>query len=241
MIVPYLGEKSKFSSFIIPHVPLDIKTYVEPFGGMFGVFFGLDFSKYSGVKFVYNDVNFLNFNLFNQFRNDEDFYSRIKDIKVSKDQYLQSIKDITLNSDLTKLAIDWLIVLSCSSPYQVGKDSWRGDGEFEIFKLKWKAYKYHIGRISEIENSDYLDTISKWDSPDTFFYIDPPYYGKEKYYINHNFSEQSHEELSKILNSIKGRFLLSYYYFDGIEELYKDCYFDMKKTFMGTEYLIKNY
>ena len=38
MIVPYLGEKSKFSNFIKPNIPTDIKTYVEPFGGMFGIF-----------------------------------------------------------------------------------------------------------------------------------------------------------------------------------------------------------
>ena len=40
---------------------------------------------------------------------------------------------------------------------------------------------------------------------------------------------------------IKGKFLLSYYYFDGIEDLYKGCEFISKKTIMGTEYLIKNY
>ena len=34
MLIPYLGEKSKFASFIVPNVPNDISTYVEPFGGM---------------------------------------------------------------------------------------------------------------------------------------------------------------------------------------------------------------
>ena len=68
MIVPYLGEKSKFSNFIIPNIPTDISTYVEPFGGMFGIFFSLDFSKYKDTKFVYNDVNYLNYNLFNFLR-----------------------------------------------------------------------------------------------------------------------------------------------------------------------------
>jgi site-specific DNA-adenine methylase len=41
MLIPYLGEKSKFASFIVPNVPNDISTYVEPFGGMFGIFFAL--------------------------------------------------------------------------------------------------------------------------------------------------------------------------------------------------------
>ena len=65
--------------------------------------------------------------------------------------------------------------------------------------------------------------------------------GKEKYYINHDFCETSHKELAKKLNNIKGKFLLSYYNFDGLEDLYQNCRFDKKMTIMGTEYIIMNY
>jgi DNA adenine methylase len=241
MLIPYLGEKSKFSNFIIPNIPKDFKTYVEPFGGMFGIFFGLDFSKYKDVKFIYNDVNFLNYNLFNQLKTDSDFLSKIRDIKVDKDNYLQSIKNLTLNKDLTQLAIDWLIVLTCSSPYEIGRDSWRGDTEFQVFKIKYRAYKYHIDKITSVENLNYIELIKKWDSESTFFYVDPPYMGKEKYYINHDFTENSHKELASVLNNITGRFCLSYYHFDGLEELYPNCKFESKMTIMGTEYIIMNY
>ncbi len=241
MIVPYLGEKSKFSNFIKPNIPSDIKTYVEPFGGMFGIFFSLDFSKFRNVEFVYNDVNYLNYNLFNFLRYNNDFISKIEDIVVDKDKYLKSLKSITLNKDNLQLAIDWLIVLCCSSPYEIGKDSWRSDSEFEIFKLKFKAYKYHLDRVDSILNLDYKEVIEKYDSESTFFYIDPPYMGKERYYINHNFTENSHKELANILNNIKGRFLLSYYYFNGLEKLYENCRFDSKMTIMGTELIIMNF
>jgi len=241
MIVPYLGEKSKFSNFIKPNIPSDIKTYVEPFGGMFGIFFSLDFSKYKDVKFVYNDVNYLNYNLFNYLRYNDDFIKLISDIKVDKSKYLESLKSITLNENKLKLAIDWLIVLCCSSPYEVGKDSWRNDSEFEIFKLKFKAYKYHLDKVNNIHNLDYKEVIEKYDSPSTFFYVDPPYMGKERHYINHGFSGESHIELAKILNNIKGKFLLSYYYFNGLEKLYENCRFDSKMTIMGTELIIMNF
>jgi DNA adenine methylase len=241
MIVPYLGEKSKFSNFIKPNIPSDIKTYVEPFGGMFGIFFSLDFSKFRNVEFVYNDVNYLNYNLFNFLRYNNDFISKIEDIVVDKDKYLKSLKSITLNKDNLQLAIDWLIVLCCSSPYEIGKDSWRSDSEFEIFKLKFKAYKYHLDQVDNILNLDYKEVIEKYDSESTFFYIDPPYMGKERYYINHNFTENSHKELANILNNIKGRFLLSYYYFNGLEKLYENCRFDSKMTIMGTELIIMNF
>jgi len=241
MLIPYLGNKEKFSNFITPNIPSDISTFVEPFAGMFGVFFSLDFSKYRDVKFIYNDINHLNYNLFDLLIYDKRFIEIVKGIKVDKERYQKALKEIFTETDRMTFAINWLIVLTCSAPNEIGKDSWRGDTEFEVFKLKWKAYEPHLNKISEILNLDYKQLINEYDSKDTFFYLDPPYMGKEKYYINHDFDENSHYELSSILNRIKGRFALSYYYFDGIEELYPNCRFESKKTIMGTEWLIMNY
>jgi DNA adenine methylase len=241
MLIPYLGNKEKFSNFITPNIPSDISTYVEPFGGAMGVFFSLDFSKFRDVKFIYNDINNLNHNLFYLLRYDRRFIEIIKGINVDKEYYEKAIKEIFTETDNMTKAINWLITLTCSAPNSIGKDSWRGDMEFEVFKLKWKAYEPHLMKISEILNEDYKEVIQKYDSKDTFFYLDPPYMGREKYYINHDFDEKSHYELASILNSIEGRFALSYYYFDGIEELYENCRFEQKKTIMGTEWLIMNY
>lgn len=240
MLIPYLGEKSKFASFITPNIPKDISTYVEPFGGMFGVFFSLNFTKYRNVNFIYNDANNLNYLLFKSLKSNK-FIELVKSKKVNREVYLESLKNLFIEKDEYLISLNWLIILTCSSPYQIGKDSWINDSEFEIFKMKYRAYKYHIDRISEIHNMDYKDVIKKYDSPSTFFYVDPPYMGKEEYYINHNFNKLSHYELADILNNIQGKFLLSYYYFDGLEGLYPNCRIDSKMTLIGTEYIIMNY
>jgi DNA adenine methylase len=242
MLIPYIGEKSKLKNFITPYIPTDISTYVEPFGGVMGVFFSLNFSKLKDVIFVYNDINHLNYNLFNQLRyNSEEIIDLIKSTNVDKELYDYSLRIINTEKDSKKLALHWLIILTCSSPKEIGKNSWVGDMEFEVFKLKWKAYQYLVDKIDDIYCLDYKNVIEKYDSDSAFFYVDPPYMGKEKYYINHNFNKESHYDLARVLNKIKGRFILSYYYFDGIEELYPNCRFESKKTIMGTEWLIMNY
>lgn len=240
-LFPYLGEKTKFSQFITPNIPTDISIYVEPFGGAFGVFFSLDFDKYAHVDFVYNDINNLNYNLFNQLQNNKDFIDLVKSTKVDEEFYKFSLKGIITTKDDTLLALQWLVILTCSNPYEIGQDCWKGDREFEIFKMKHSAYKPKIDRITSIYSADYKDIINKYDSPETFFYVDPPYKGKEKYYINHEFETNSHLELAEMLNNIQGRFLLSYYDFDGLRELYPNCRFESKKTIMGTEWIIMNY
>ena len=240
MLIPYLGHKGKFANFIIPNIPKDISTYVEPFGGAFGIFFTLDFTKFNDVKFIYNDKNNLNYLLFKNLTNDK-FIDLVKETEVDKEYYRSCLKNMITEKDEMLLSLYWLVILCCSSPYEIGKDSWRNNSEFEIFKIKYGAYKYHIDKIDEIHNYDYQKVIDMYDSESTFFYVDPPYFGKEEYYINHDFSKETHKELSEVLNNIKGKFLLSYYYFDEIEDLYPNCRFEEKITPMGTELIIMNY
>lgn len=240
MLIPYLGEKSKFANFIIPNIPKDISTYVEPFGGMFGIFFALDFTKFKDINFIYNDKNKLNYLLFKNLRNPE-FVELIKNTEVDEEYYRSCLKNMITEKDEMLLSLYWLVVLCCSSPYEIGKDSWRDNIEFNILKMKHRAYEYHLSKITNIHNLDYKKVIEMYDSESSFFYVDPPYFGKEEYYINHDFNKSTHKELAEVLNNIKGRFLLSYYYFDGIEELYPNCKFDSKITIMGTELIIMNY
>jgi site-specific DNA-adenine methylase len=90
MFIPYLGEKSKFSNFIIPNIPTDISTYVEPFGGAYGIYFSLDLTQFhTSTQFIYNDINPLNSNLFTQLGN-PDFISIMKETKATLGQHLRS-------------------------------------------------------------------------------------------------------------------------------------------------------
>jgi site-specific DNA-adenine methylase len=122
VLIPYLGNKEKFSNFIIPYIPEDISTYVEPFGGSMGIFFSLDLDKFKNIKFIYNDINYLNSNLFNNLKNNKDFINIIKSTIVDKSVYDKALEDIKVKYDMITDAINWLIVLTCSAPNKIGID-----------------------------------------------------------------------------------------------------------------------
>ncbi len=70
-----------------------------------------------------------------------------------------------------------------------------------------------------IENKDFEGLIRQYDSPDTFFYCDPPYYNAESRY---QIRFKDHLRLYEILKSCQGKWLLSYNDCPEIKEYYQD-------------------
>lgn len=58
-----------------------------------------------------------------------------------------------------------------------------------------------------IEWLDWEACIQKYDSPETFFFCDPPYWGTEGYAVP--FSERDQQALADCLRQIRGKFLLT--------------------------------
>lgn len=71
-----------------------------------------------------------------------------------------------------------------------------------------------------IERRDFREIIADFDQPFAFFYLDPPYYDKEKLY-RMPFSKEDHEDLAELLMGIKGKFLLSYNDCPEVRNLYE--------------------
>ena len=71
-----------------------------------------------------------------------------------------------------------------------------------------------------IENQDFETLIHHYDRPDTFFYLDPPYFSTEDMYAV-EFTWEDHVRLWDTVAAMQGRFLLSYNDCPEIRQLYE--------------------
>lgn len=243
-MISYIGGKSKISNFIIPYYPKNIEIYVETFSGMFWCFFKMDLRKYPNLKtIVYNDINPLNVNLFKCVRNHKELLKECNKLdaqekgvfptnpvcKKNFDNFQKEIfsSDFLIGEEpnyevAAKYAYILTQVWSGTNPEKGKFIDLKGKytSKFDSFKNKLNSKKWQafFEKITVVENLDFEDVIKKYDSSNTYFYCDPPYYKTENYYANHEFGITTHERLANVLKSIDGKFSLSYYYFDNLTE-----------------------
>lgn len=235
-MIPYIGNKSTLSDFILPNCPKNPEYWIEPFGGMMGLYFTLNLKEYPDTKFIYNDINPFNCNLFEQLKKDK-FIQKVLSTKVNESYYSECFDNLTSRSKEMK-AISWLVILVCGDMKDLMSKNYRGNANFEVLKYKLPRYIEYFKRL-EIENLDYKKLFQKYDTgTNGFFYCDPIYRGYESYYTNHNWSDDKHLELRDNLLNLKSNWCLSYYDFSEMEEWYKDFKMVSKKHNLGTEWLI---
>lgn len=261
MCVSYIGGKSKIApQLIIPNIPRDIETFVEPFSGQFWTFFKMKLEDYPNLKtVVYNDFNPLNYNMYRCLRNHKKLLEECERLVVQqKDVYPTDTvcknnfnkfqteiysKDLILGDEPNyEIAAKYVYVLtqvfSGANPEKSKFIDLKGKyhSKFTSFKNKLKNEKWQkmFERINVVENLDFQEVIEKYDSPTTYFYTDPPYYivGEGDYYSNHDFDRDDHERLANCLKNIQGKFSLSYYDFVLLSEWFpKEEYKWEKKEF----------
>ena len=68
-----------------------------------------------------------------------------------------------------------------------------------------------------IENRNALDVIACYDAPDAFHFVDPPYVNSDCGHYEDTFNEQNMEQLLQLLETVKGKFMLTMFPFDMID------------------------
>ena len=278
-MISYIGGKARIGKWIKEYIPQDIETYVEGFSGMFWVFFNMDLQKYPNLKtVVYNDYNRLNHNLMKWAKDYDVLWEGLSHYPCQQlgvvdtppqyeqmfNQYQQEIFDENLvitDENSLEIACKYVYVLgqvfSGSKPETASYMDYKGKYRCKVLvfmdKLKNPKYREHFDKITFVENTDFQKVVEKYDSPTTYFYMDPPYWKTENYYSNHDFDVNDHTRLAECIKGIQGKFSLSYYDFPQLSEWFpKDQYRWEQKDFskaastkkeknVGTELLIMNY
>ena len=211
--INYWGGKQQLVPEILKMIPIH-KQYDEPFFGGGALFFA---KKPSEIEFI-NDING---EMINFYRTLKKKFAELKDeidcTLHSEYQHLQArgiYADPLKHDDVMRA---WAVfTLSRQSIYAILGNSWRVEIErngAEAFQRAKEAFTVIYARRLErtsIFARDALNVIEATDTPTTFHYVDPPYFNSDCGHYD-GYSETDFKQLLNSLSALQGKFLLSSY------------------------------
>lgn len=225
-IAPYLGGKSKLSKIICPIIDnTEHKIYAEPFVGMGGILFRKEKPAKSEII---NDYNYEVFTLFRVLqRHYDEFLRQLEYVNQSRNhfKYIKALDTKHLTDIERACRFYYLLRASFGGMAQsYGADKTRA-ARYNLDNHK-KDLAHTVNRLRRVamENLDFEEFIKKYDSKDTLFYLDPPYYGCENDYGKELFKRDDFERLRATLDNIQGKFILSLNDLPPVREIFKGYY-----------------
>ena len=248
----WLGSKSQLRDTIISMIP-EHKTYVEVFAGGAWVLFGkpMEISRAE----VLNDI-------------DGELINFYRVVKRKSGAFLKGFEWLLVSREIFNQLKD--VDPSCLAPeeravrfFYLMRASILGK-RYSFYSCAARRPNLNLDRLEEIvravherlkrvtiEHRDFEKLISMYDRPETFFYLDPPYWQMHLY--RYNFRKEQHKRLAEMLRALKGKFILSYNDVRDIRKLYRGLTIQTvkprysaqgmsgKTTRKGNELLIRNF
>lgn len=226
--VRYMGSKWQLSEWVISKFPPHDR-YVEPFCGSAAVFFRKNRSQVE----VLNDLNGDLVNFFKMLRdNSEELINKIELTPFALAEYEEAwtpcddplenarrfyVRSWQSFSGDTKVRSGWRRVSNQSRDRTAAKDWQRLGGLRDAVALL---------RNAQLDSLDAIDCIRRNDTPDTLFYVDPPYVHSTRKSLRHQYQHEmtdaDHVALAECLHQLKGMVILSGYESPLYAELYAD-------------------
>jgi DNA adenine methylase len=215
--IGWIGGKKLLRKEIVKRFPEQFNRYIEVFGGAAWVLFSKD--KLANME-VYNDINGDLVNLFRcvKFHCGE-LQRELSFMLNSRELFYDFISQYNTRgmTDIQRAARFFMLIKTSYGSRYKSYGCVKKDINIMITYLT-DIQKRLSGVV--IENKDFQDLLKIYDKEDALIYLDPPYYGTERYYQN-KFSEEDHIRLNDCLKNIKGKFILSYNDCEFIRDLYK--------------------
>ncbi|HAR98393.1 MAG TPA: adenine methyltransferase [Syntrophus sp. (in: bacteria)] len=220
----YMGGKSLLAKTIVPKIP-EHNCYVEVFAGAAWMLFKKE-EAVSRVEII-NDINADLVTLYRVVKNHlEEFIRYFKWILVSRDEFYRFRREEPETLTDIQRAVRFYYLLKLGYAARIKAPSFSivatAPPRLNLLRIEEELSAVHL-RLSRvyIENRPYAEVFTRFDKPDTFFYVDPPYYGYEDYYGDGIFSRDDFVKLRDILAGLSGRFILSINDVDHIRDLFR--------------------
>lgn len=209
----YSGGKRMEIKRFIHHFPESFKTYVEPFVGGGAVFFYLN---HPGMNVIADtDPRLTTFFQHMQKGNGPAIADKVDTMPNTKEDFMHVRDEMQAVTPIEEAAKFYFLRQTCFR----GIDQWNKAGVWHVpwntsvttkvagtVRLKDPAYE-ELFSHTLIFNQTFQDTIREYDTPDTFFFLDPPYDGKD-YYGRRNFGDAEHRALHASLQNTRGKWLM---------------------------------
>ena len=204
----YIGGKNRMAKRLASMIP-DHLTYCEVFLGGGRVFFE---KKPSKVEII-NDIDHEVVNFFRCAQQHPDEMARcLKYTLVGREWFrLLDIQNPASLTDIQRAVRFFYLQKNCYAALVhgrhyaakvVGAPGFNPNRLEEIFENVHRR----LARV-QIESLPFQEFIPKFDRAATFFFCDPPYWRRKLY--NFNFTDDDYRTLADLLQSIKGKFVLT--------------------------------
>ncbi len=219
--ISYYGGKQTLASRVIKMIPAH-RLYCEPFIGGAAVFF----SKPKSELEVINDLNGHIVTFYKVLKTDFPILRHLILQTPSSRRIHRESQFVLKNSEhFNDVKVAWAVWVQCNMSFAskmfagYGYEKAGSSCTKKIHNKKIQFCKNLTKRLdlTDIECNEALQVIKSRDCKDAFFYVDPPYYNSDMGHYG-GYTLNDFIELLELLSKIEGKFLLSSYPSEALQE-----------------------
>ena len=222
-IVKWSGGKKDELPKILPHIPSNYNTYIEPFIGGGALYFHLNPNKA-----VINDVHKELIDFYQSIKNGDSnkIYKFMKEHPNNEETYYK-VRAYKSNECLENAKRFYYLRKTCFR----GMLRYNKKGEFNIPFGRYKTYNFEdiknikyeqLLKRTDIFNKDFEYIFENFNDENNFMFLDPPYDSEFTDYGYCSFGKDEHLKLAKCFKETKIKCLMIIGKTQFINDLYKD-------------------
>ena len=226
-IVKWSGGKKDELKFILPHIPSEYSTYLEPFIGGGAVYFHLNPNKS-----VINDVHKELVDFYQSIKNGhlDDIYNFMSDNPNEEETYY-NVRAIEPETVLDNGKRFYYLRKTC---YR-GMLRYNSKGKFNIPFGRYKTYNFEdlknknyeeLLKRTDVLNKSFEELFNDYNDSNNFMFLDPPYDSEFTDYGYCTFGKEEQKKLAMCFKETNIKCLMIIGKTPFIEELYKDYIVD---------------